>query len=305
MQSPVFEQAPALVGQSLRVLVWDRDLVDMWCLDADGKRVPFRGRGSTWHVHPDCELTVLTHGDGVLAVGDHIGRFQSPDCIVLGAEVPHVWTADSAMAGISLQFRLDAGGGLQGVPECTNLGALWQRAQFGLRCQGLTAITVHRQLARLEGRAALQRLAIFMEVLALLGERHLEDAQPLSRSIATHGVVERHGAAMAAVVDHILREYRDEIRLDTVVAMSDMSQATFCRHFQALTGKTFVAYLNAVRIQDVRRALLETSRSVTDIAFAAGFNNLSHFHVIFRRLVGCTPRAFRAQGGVLTNEPAH
>src|SRR4051812_34652964 len=135
MQSPLHELAPALAGQSLRVLIWDRDLVDMWCLDAAGDRVPFQGKGSTWHLHGDLELTLITAGEGVLYVGDHIGRFAAPDCILLGERLPHVWKSDGAMAGISLQFRLDARSPLRALPEFADLDELWARARLGLRWQ--------------------------------------------------------------------------------------------------------------------------------------------------------------------------
>ena len=98
---------------------------------------------------------------------------------------------------------------------------------------------------------------------------------------------------MERVVDHVMTHYRDDLSLSDLVLMSGTSPATFHRHFVRMTGKTFIAYLQALRIQEVRRALTDPSRSITDIAFSAGFSNLSHFHAVFRRAVGCTPGMFR------------
>jgi len=62
-----------------------------------------------------------------------------------------------------------------------------------------------------------------------------------------------------------------------------------------------VAYVNELRIREVCRALLETDQPVTEIAYAAGFSNLSHFHQQFRQLVGRAPREYRDLAGTLTS----
>jgi AraC-like DNA-binding protein len=295
MQSPITEVTAALSGQSLRVLVWDADLVDMWSLDHRGARVAYRGMGSQWHLHPELELTVITRGEGVLYVGDHIGRFRAPDCILLGSRVPHVWKSHGAIAGISAQFSLDAGAGLAHIPELAAVADVWAHADYGLRWQGGSAERVIAGLERLEGMSTLARLTCFLDLVEIMHSAPPEHALRLSERALVHSGRLRSTEAMRRVLDHLISHFRDDLRLGDLVAMSGCSQATFCRHFAALTGRTCTAYLNAIRIQEVRRALAETRRSITDIAFAAGFNNLSHFHALFRRTCGCTPRQFRHQ----------
>lgn len=293
MQSPLEEVTQAQAGQSLRVLVWERDLVDMWCLDHDGRRAPYRGKGSQWHFHPELELTLITRGHGMLYVGDHIGRFSAPDCILLGSRVPHVWKSHGAMAGVSLQFGGDPAAGLAALPELEPLARLWSRARFGVRWRGETAARLGADLARLEGLAPLPRLARFLAMLETMRAAPRSHGRQLSERALAQEERRHPGDAMRRVLDHIIGHFRDELRLADLVRMSGRSQATFCRHFSALTGRTFTTYVNAIRIQEVRRALLETRRSVTDIAFGSGFSNLSHFHAVFRRTTGCTPRDFR------------
>jgi AraC-like DNA-binding protein len=288
---PLRERAPVLDDQSLRVLVWDRDLVDMWCLDGAGGRRPYRGKGSLWHVHPEVELTVITHGSGLLYVGDHIGRFTAPDCLLLGADVPHVWKADGPTAGVSVQFRGD--GALAALPEFSQLAPLWSRARYGLRWRGRSAERLRDELPRLEQRPSFERLARFLAIIDALRRAPKGDASRLSAGVIAAGERDRSGAAMHRVLSFIMDRYRERISLDTVVRMSGRSQATFCRHFSRLTGKTFRAYVNAIRIQEVRRALAESDRGVTDIALAAGFDSLTNFYAVFRAAVGCSPRAFR------------
>lgn len=296
MQIPLHEQAPSPEGQSLRVLLWDRDLVDMSTLDAAGRRVPFQGKGSTWHVHDDWELTVILGGEGIVAVGDAIRRFTGPDLILLGPQVPHVWRSEGLIHGVSLQFRLDERQGLGGLGERTALEALAQRARFGLRWHGAASDNLRTQIVELTQLPALRRLSAFFAILATLAETHDTGSDNLSGSIVGSRAIARRNPGMGRVIDHILRRFRDDITLDDVVRLSGVSQATFCRHFPRLTGRTFVAYLTALRLQEAQRALLATDDDVTSVAFAAGFGNLAHFHATFRAAVGCTPLTYRRRG---------
>nr|MBA3710152.1 helix-turn-helix transcriptional regulator [Planctomycetota bacterium] len=166
-------------------------------------------------------------------------------------------------------------------------------ARFGLRWLGPTAERLRGQLLQLERQPSLARLAQFVAIVDTMRSAADADALRLSESILSDDDVDRHGDAMHRVLGHIMDHHRDEIRLATLVRMSERSQATFCRHFSAMTGKTVSAYVTAIRLQEVRRALLETDRSITDIALGAGFNSLTNFYAVFRRVVGCTPLAFR------------
>lgn len=294
MQSPTIERIPHLADQSLRVLTWDRDLIDMHCLDAAGRAVPYRGQGSTWHQHRAIELTLLTSGSSILAVGDHIGRSDAPDCLLLGSDLPHVWSAAGRMAGVSLQ--LEPEGPLAQLPEWAALAGLFARARAGVRLQGAAARAVRRTLIALPGLPALPRLA---RVLALLADIHsavAADASAACTLASRPSPIPRPSASEAGlqrVIDTILQHPERPLALGQAVALAGMSQATFCRRFQARTGRSFVQYLTAVRLQRVRWALARTDQPITAIAGAAGFHNLAHFHACFRAAEGCTPRAFR------------
>ena len=72
-------------------------------------------------------------------------------------------------------------------------------------------------------------------------------------------------------------------------------KASGCKFFKNMTRKTPVDYLVAYRVEKASRKLLSTDMSVTDIAFAAGFNDLSYFIKTFKKLKGKTPADFRKQ----------
>ena len=72
-----------------------------------------------------------------------------------------------------------------------------------------------------------------------------------------------------------------------------MSRATFSRHFPQFTGQSFTAFLQQFRLEYCRRLLVEGELSISEAAFEAGFQNLSHFNRLFRERWSQTPREFR------------
>lgn len=65
-------------------------------------------------------------------------------------------------------------------------------------------------------------------------------------------------------------------------------------------GKTFVAYVNDLRLGEACRLLLETDATVAEIAYRVGFGNLSNFNQCFRQARGTTPREFRRRALTFT-----
>jgi AraC-like DNA-binding protein len=71
------------------------------------------------------------------------------------------------------------------------------------------------------------------------------------------------------------------------------SKATLCRHVRKYTGKSFVQFLNEVRLNYSKISLLETDETVRDIASDVGFNSISNFNRSFKKQFAMTPREYR------------
>jgi len=72
-----------------------------------------------------------------------------------------------------------------------------------------------------------------------------------------------------------------------------MTEVALSRFFRARTGKTFVDTLNDLRLGNATRMLIDTTHSITEIAYKCGFNNMSNFNRIFKKKKDCTPKEFR------------
>jgi AraC-like DNA-binding protein/ligand-binding sensor protein len=91
-----------------------------------------------------------------------------------------------------------------------------------------------------------------------------------------------------------INEHRDEeLSLAQVARAVNMSVFHFCKTFRKATGLTFVDYLARVRIERIKSLLNDPYKRVSEAAFEAGFQSLSQFNRVFRRVAGEAPSAYR------------
>ena len=105
--------------------------------------------------------------------------------------------------------------------------------------------------------------------------------------------VESDSRRVLKVKNYIAKNYMDEIRLNTLADIAGMSPSAFSRFFKLHTGRNLSDYIIEMRLGYASRMLVDTSKSVSEISFQSGFNNLSNFNRIFRKKKGCSPSEFR------------
>jgi len=254
--------------------------------------------GFYWHVHPEIELTLIVRSRGRRFVGDSIEPYEEGDLVLLGPNLPHTWDSDARRKGpheaVFCQFSESfLGPDFLRAPEMAAARRLLVRAAQGLRFTGRTQKAVARRMDGMERLQGLARLAALLEVLhALAGSREV-------RPLSSPEFAPSPRPADADRIDRVCRFLNERctgrIRLAEAAAAAHLSVPAFSRFFRRRTGRTLVAYLNELRTGLACRELIETDRSISDIAFDSGFNNLSNFNRKFLELKGMNPREFRRQ----------
>ena len=262
--------------------------------------------GTPWHFHPEWELTLIVESRGQRFVGDNIAAFAPGDLVLLGPNLPHCWLNVPSPEGygasvgrarsVVVQFGANLlGAGWQEGPEMRAVRSLLtDRASRGVCFVGPAAQRLGGRLAALPGQHALPRLLELVALLDALARLPARAARPL----ASEGFTPALNLAQAKRLETICRfvhgHFRDAIRLAEMAALAHLTPEAFSRFFKQKTGKTFVEFLNDVRIGEACRLLIEQETlGVTEICYACGFENVSNFNRHFRLRHRLSPRDFR------------
>ena len=250
-----------------------------------------------YHFHPEYELTLIVKGRGKRYVGKNMEDFVSGDLVFLGPDLPHSWKSDelikekSTVKSIVVQFEKNfLGPEFFTRPELANISNLFNLSACGIRFVDRTASEIKRKMELLADQEnAFRKMLMLLDILESLSlskEYILLDQivaqQPNSNK-------DRINAALGYIVDN----FQDEILLNKVSAVVNMSPNAFCKYFRRVTNKTFMETVIDYRINFAVQQLLATDKAVAEIAFESGFGDISHFYKLFKRRMKMSPLNYR------------
>ena len=95
--------------------------------------------------------------------------------------------------------------------------------------------------------------------------------------------------------EYIQEHQAEKLPLRQVAKAVNTSAFYFCKLFKKVTGINYTDYLSRVRIEKSKNLLLNPNLRVSEIAFEVGFQSLTHFNRVFKRILGQSPTEYRAQ----------
>ena len=100
---------------------------------------------------------------------------------------------------------------------------------------------------------------------------------------------------IARAKQYIAEHQSEELSLDQVAKSVHTSKFYFCKMFKKATGINFTDYLSRVRTERAKNLLLNPNLRVSEIAYEVGFQSLTHFNRVFKRILGESPTDYRNQ----------
>ncbi len=251
------------------------------------------------HNHDVYELNFVEHAPGVRRiVGDSSEVIGEYDLVLITSpDLEHVWEQHECVSKdireITVQFDFHMGEDtLFGRTPFLPMRKMMNEARKGLSFPVSTIMKVYSMLDTLsqvkEGfYAVIQFLTILYELSKCPG------ARPLASSSFAKIAVEDDSRRILKVKNFISKNYMEEVRLAQLADIAGMSPSAFSRFFKLHTGRNLTDYIIDIRLGAATRMLVDTARSVSEISFECGFNNLSNFNRIFKKKKGCSPSEFR------------
>ncbi|MEC5144846.1 AraC family transcriptional regulator [Chitinophaga sp. 212800010-3] len=259
------------------------------------------------HYHPEYELILILSGSGKRFVGDNISEFSSGDLCFFGPNLPHTYsnkhlTGNRNIHQIVIQFNEEfLGKGFFDRPPFKQIRMLLDQSVRGYRFSGHTLKTVSgmiQLLLQLDEAATIIQLLSILYTLSLSTEFKLLSSRGFSSKL-DHAESER----MGAVLDYILKNFREDITLNKIASIACMSPEAFCRYFKKYTRKTFSAFLTEVRIGHACKLLQQQNIVVNQVSLQSGFNSISYFNRKFKSMMKKTPLEYqKEQKSLATND---
>lgn len=273
----VLEDIKRLAGSSFRILV-NPKLNDFYY----------------WHFHPEYELTYIVAQNGTRRVGNHVGNFEGSDLVFIGSNIPHLnfdYGIKTEYQKVVLQISEDFfKNDLSTTPELASIYQFFENSKRVICIHGKTKSIVGKRLQKVH---LLSHFDQFIEVLSIFQLLANTEEMSFLNEVPFENIYNnKEQVRLKIVYEFIESNFQRPISLEEMALKANLSKAAFCRYFKKMTQLTFTEFLNQYRIEQAKR-LLKSDKNVTETCFECGFESLSYFNRIFKKVVGKNPIQYK------------
>ncbi|WP_435134652.1 AraC family transcriptional regulator [Formosa sp. A9] len=247
------------------------------------------------HQHEEIQLSVIVSGEGSLIVGDTVTLYKSGDILVIGSNLPHVFKSDAISETPSHMLTLfftktSFGSHFFELEELSELNDFFNRAAHGFKVTSNNE-TIYKSFLKLNSATKLERFISLLDILKIISQSSYTS---LSSFIYEKKYTDNEGKRMRDVFEYTMTHFEQDITLETISEVSAMTKNAFCKYFKKRTNKTYFQFLNELRIEHACKLIKkENDLSISDIAYASGFKNISNFNRQFKTVKGLSPSMFK------------
>ncbi|MBP3942169.1 helix-turn-helix domain-containing protein [Sphingobacteriaceae bacterium WQ 2009] len=250
------------------------------------------------HRHEELQLTYILKGEGTLIVGNYTQPFKEDDIYIIGANEPHMfkggYTEQEYADGKSIhavhvffdQHRL---ANFLETPELQEIKKYINSLQGSIQLSEKYAPFIKPEIIKLKDQSGLAKLLSFTSLFDYLA-KEVKISKSLTTGISLKKYSESEGIRMNDIFQYTIENFHKEISLEKISAIAHMTPHSFCKYFKKHTRKTYLSFLNEIRINEACKLLLAgTAESISAIAYKTGFNNVINFNRVFKKITEVSP----------------
>lgn len=285
-RKPLLFKVPKTQGQSFKVQ-----------MESGKEFYPIR------HFHPEMQITLILKGEGTWFIGSELGYFKRGMMFVIGSNVPHVFRnetgedSENATRTLGVYFRKEAfGNQFFNLPETVKINGLMDEALKGLTIDEQNLDDASHMLHKVYAQNDFARMVALFELLDKLANQYT--LHPISYSPFIGSMREEVNRRINDVFNYLNSNYHQpHISLNKLADIANLSPNAFCKYLKKHTLKTYKQLLNEIRIEHARRALLQSEKTISEIAWSVGYRNVSNFNRQFLKMKGKSPSEYRKRRG--------
>jgi len=255
---------------------------------------------SSWHYHAQYELLYISQSNGIRFVGDSVSQFFPGDLVLVGPYLPHLWRNDASyykekdtnkVKTIILKFTKDfIGKGTFNTPEFSDINYMLEQSKFGVCFGKSISKKLHNELIGIIDLSPAQQSIKLLDMLCRLS---LTDDRTVLSFTDMRQYTTENSHRLDTVLKYISDNYANYISLNDVADISCMTTNSFCRFFKKMTNKSFIRFLNEVRIRNASRLLVQDDFPVSEVCYMVGYKSITNFNKQFKQIMGSTPKGYR------------
>lgn len=248
------------------------------------------------HYHPEFEINFIVNGKGVRrVVGDNIEDIDEIELVLIGPNLYHGWELNTCKSKsiheITIQFHNDLfHKSFLSRRIMTPIKEMFDRSIHGILFSKKISEELKPRLLKI---SKLDGIDYFLEITSILYDLANSRNQRLLSTYTVDFDTFDDYDKMKSVYEYVQNNFAEKITLEDVSKVANMSSISFNRFIKKRTGKTFVNYINDIRIGYAARWLVEKDMSVSEVAYKSGFNNIANFNRSFKAIKNCTPSQYR------------
>jgi AraC-like DNA-binding protein len=249
------------------------------------------------HSHEELELNFILNGKGARrVVGDHIAEIDDVELVLVGSNLPHVWQTHKCKSKeireITIQFHKDLfDEKFLRRNQLSFIRTMLERSARGIQFSKQTIEQITPRLLVLNQKHGFDSV---LELMSILHDLSISrNMHTLSDATFNNAEFSYNSRRIRKAMDYMNQNFQKSITLTEVARLANMTDVSFSRFFRARTGITFMDSLLEMRLGHASRLLIDTTQSVSEVAYNCGFNNISNFNRLFKKKKGCTPKEFR------------
>lgn len=252
------------------------------------------------HFHNVNEIALILNGSGKRIVGDSIEYFTNGDIVFLGPQLPHAsysgkdYDSEDCLCVEALVIYFDPNWFTKEIldsPYFMKFKNIIEKMNRGIKLLGETKEAVIKSLIELKDMEGLERMIKLLSILEFI-----------SRSgefgcLASEGYLGKFNPQdserLSDVYKYIMKNFTNPIGLNDISSIANMTPSSFSKYFKNKTGKTFLNFVNEVRIGHACKLFCDGHLNISQVCYSCGFNNLTNFNKNFKYFTKLTPTQYK------------
>lgn len=254
-----------------------------------------------YHRHKEIQLTYILKGKGTFLIGNFSHHFEEDEVFIVDADEAHMFKKvdmvsapplEQGIHAIHIFIDYQAFANFFTLPEFEGAKSFLEKINGSKKLTAEYAIPLKSNFLKINQSEGTQRLLQFLNLIDHLSKK-IELWTSLYTGIPQKKYSDDEGIRMNDIFQYTFAHFTEKVTLEQISEVAHMTPHAFCKYFKKHTRKTYVAFLNEIRVEQACKLLINgQSENMADIAFRTGFNNVVNFNRVFKKVIKLSPSEY-------------